>query len=63
MNEELKVKFLQSCGWFMMNNKWHHPNLIKEMDLQSAFLYESFKQEDEINQSREEKLFDSEVDF
>lgn len=59
VHRELKEKFLESCGWFNMNNKWHNPGLIQPMDLQAAFLYESFKRKDE----EDEKLFDSEVGF
>ena len=57
MNRELKIKFLETFGWFTLNNKWHHPNLIREMDLDSAFLYESFKRKDE----EDERLFDSDA--
>jgi len=56
LKQEFKEQFLKVQGWFTLNNKWHHPNLIQAFDLTSAWLYESFKHRDE-----DEHLFDSEA--
>lgn len=47
MDSIFKENFLKLNGWFFMNGQWHHPNLTTKMDLASAYLYESFKHQDD----------------
>ena len=54
MDSHTKEQVLKASGWFFMNNNWHHPNLPKKLDLDTAYLYQTFK--DEVD--HDEVLFD-----
>ena len=56
MCKEDKAQYIREAGWFFMFDSWHHPFLAKELDLDSAYLYERFKRQEE-----ESFLFDDDM--
>lgn len=55
MDNETKQRVLKASGWFEMNGNWQHPNLPKKLDLDSAYLYQTFRDDDDRHEGR---LFD-----
>ena len=47
MYEDVKAKFLRENDWYFQYGKWNHPFLAKQLDLESAYLYEKFKHHDD----------------
>lgn len=55
--EQSKIAFLKSHNWFYMDGAWRHPNLPKGLELQQAYMYETFKEDSD----EDELLFDDDM--